>query len=167
MAQIPNTPDDVTTKLKGHGITGSIEGGYPFPLTDTISLETQGQLIVQSIRFDSASDPFTTLVFHDDTGVTGRIGLRLVDNLIVGGMQIQPRIIANFWHTFSGNDSVVFNTVETLSTPFSETFFEIGAGVSARLAEQLSGFAEFSYTTNLDGPDVQAIRGIVGVRFSW
>lgn len=163
----PNSSGDVGTRLSGHGITGSLEGGYPFPISDTVALETQGQIIVQSIHFDNAADPFTTLVFHDDTGVTGRIGLQLEDNLIAGPIQIQPRLIANFWHSFSGNDTVVFNSVTALSTPFNESAFEIGAGVAARLAEQVSGFAEFSYTTNLDGQYLQAIRGTIGIRYSW
>lgn len=89
------------------------------------------------------------------------------DNLIIGGVQFQPRLIANFWHTFSGNDTVAFNAVTELSTPFDESAFEIGAGVAAQLAEQFSGYAQFSYTTNLDGQYLQAIRGTIGIRYSW
>jgi outer membrane autotransporter protein len=163
----PNSLEEVGTRLFGHGITGSLEGGYPFPITDTIALQTQGQIIVQSIHFDPAADPFTTLVFHNDTGVSGRIGLQLEDNLIAGGMQIQPRLIANFWHTLKGSDTVVFNTVNALSTPFNESSFQIGAGVAARFTNQFSGYAEFSYTTNLGSQYEQAISGIIGMRYGW
>jgi outer membrane autotransporter protein len=163
----PFSPVDVGAHLEGDGVTGSLEGGYPFLITDTIALEIQGQIIVQGISLDSTADPFTTLEFHNDLGVSGRIGLQLRDNINVDQMLIQPRLIANFWHTFSGNDTVLFNTVNALSTPFEESVFQIGAGVTARLTNQFGTYAEFSYTTNLDGQYEEAITGTIGIRYSW
>ena len=119
------------------------------------------------MRVSSAADPFTTLAFDSDIGVNGRVGLQLQDNLEFAGMRIEPRLIANFWHTFSGNDTVLFNQVTALTTPFNESVFEIGGGAQAEFTEQFGGYAQFSYSTNLGGQYVQAIRGTIGVRYSW
>jgi outer membrane autotransporter protein len=163
----PNSSDDIGTSLSGHSVTGSLEGGYPIPITDTIAFEPQLQLIVQSLAFDPAADPFTTLLFDDNIGVTGRIGLQLDDEVQFEGMTVKPRLIANFWRTFSGNDTVLFDQAVALSTPFDQTVFEIGGGGEARLTEQLGGYADFTYSTNLGGQSLRAIRGLVGLRYSW
>jgi outer membrane autotransporter protein len=163
----PNSSQDIGTRLFGHALTGSLEGGYPVPITDTIGFEPQLQLVVQSLAFDPAADPFTTLAFDDNIGVSGRVGLQVDDEVQIEDMRIEPRLIANFWRTFSGDDTVLFNQVTALSTPFAETVFEIGGGGAARFTDHFGGYADFTYSTNLGGEYVHAVRGFVGVRYSW
>ena len=164
----PSAPLDVTTSLSGHGITGSLEAGNPFALTDDVELETQGQIIWQNIAFNGATDQFTTLAFNDDSSFTGRLGLQLQDNVVVGdGIWLQPRLLTNLWHTFSGGDTVDFNSVTPLTTPFGQTTFEVGGAVAGRFSDQLGAYAQFSYTTNVGGDYVQAIKGIIGIRYNW
>jgi outer membrane autotransporter protein len=163
----PSASHDVVADLSGHAITGSLEAGYPFPITDTIELETQGQLIWESLNFDPATDPFTSVAFDSDTSITGRIGLQLQDNLKYDAMWIQPRILINLWHTFAGNDTTIYNNIIPIAAPFEQTTVEMGGGAVARLTDQFSAYGQATYTRNIDGEYVERISAILGVRYSW
>jgi type V secretory pathway adhesin AidA len=101
------------------------------------------------------------------TAFTGRIGLQLNDNIQIGGMWFEPRLLANIWHSFSGNDTAVFNHATTFATPFESTSFEIGGAVVARLTHNFGAYVQASYRANLGGQFTEAKRGMVGVRYSW
>lgn len=158
---------DVTSDLSGHGITGSLEGGYPFALTDTLEFETQGQVVWQNIDIGSAADPFTMVDFGSDGSVTGRFGIQLQDNLIVDGFWIQPRALVNLWHTFDGNDTTVYDSAVPISAPFGSTTVEMGGGVAAYVDHNLSTYAQITYTTNVGGEYVHAVKEMIGVRYGW
>ena len=166
-SETPKTPLDIVSDLSGHGITGSLEGGYPFPLTDTLELETQGQIIWQSIGINNAIDPFTTVSFNSDNTIVGRFGLQLQDNLNVDGLLVQPRLILNLWHTFAGQDTTVYQSIIPISASFQSTTLEAGAGVATYLNKRLSAYVQASYTTNVDGSYVQDIKGVFGLRYEW
>jgi outer membrane autotransporter protein len=166
-SETPHASQDVVSSLSGHGITGSLEGGYPFALTDTLELEPQGQIVWQTININPAADPFTTVAFYSDAGITGRLGLQLQDNLNLDGLWLQPRLIANLWRTFSGNDTTLYQNVIPISAPFGSTTIEVGGGAAAYINKQLSAYAQATYTTNIGGEYVQDIKGIIGLRYSW
>jgi autotransporter family porin len=158
---------DKDADLSGHGITGSLEGGYPFAITDSIELETQGQIVWQSININSAADPFTTVDFNSDASITGRLGIQLQDNLNVDGFWIQPRVLANVWRTFDGNDTTIYQAVIPISAPFASTTVEMGGGMAAYVDRRLSTYAQITYTTNVGGEYVHAVKEMLGVRYSW
>jgi autotransporter family porin len=166
-SETPQALFDVDSDLSGHGITGSLEGAYPFAITDSIELETQGQIIWQSVSIDSAADPFTTVDFDSGNSVTGRFGLQLQDNLIVDGFWIQPRVLVNLWHTFDGNDTTIFQSVIPISAPFESTTVEMGGGMAAYVDRNLSTYAQITYTANVGGEYVHAVKEMIGARYSW
>jgi hypothetical protein len=159
------TPHDVATDLSGTGITASLEGGYPFMIAEGLELEPQGQIIWQSVAFDPAADPFTTLNFHLADSFTGRLGLQLQDNMIAGGIPLQPRLFFHFWHSFGATDTTVFNSAIPIATNFGADAIEVGIGAAAHLEDKISGYGQFSYTTNVGGDYRQAILGTIGFRF--
>lgn len=163
----PHAPNDIVADLSGNAVTGSLEGGYPWKIDDTIELETQGQLILQNLDFDPASDPFTTVTFDSATSVTGRLGLQLQDNLKIGDMWLQPRILFNLWHTFAGNDTTTYNSAIPIAAPFEQTTAEMGGGVAARLSQQFSAYGQVTYTTNISAAYIQRISATLGLRYSW
>jgi hypothetical protein len=71
----PRSTRGIGASMKGDAITASIETGMPFRITPYLSLETQGQLIWQHLRFDPTADPFTTLAFNPDDNLVGRFGV--------------------------------------------------------------------------------------------
>jgi len=167
-SETPHALRDVVSDLSGHGITGSLEGGYPFALSDTIELEPQGQIVWQTVNINPAADRYTTVAFDSDTTITGRLGLQLQDNLNVGsGLWLQPRLIANLWRTFNGQDTTLYQNVIPISAPFGATTLEAGGGIAAYATKHLSAYAQATYTTNVGGEYVQDIKGIVGLRYSW
>lgn len=166
-SETPTARLDTVSDLSGHGITASLEGGYPFAITDTIEIEPQGQIIWQAITINPAADPFTTVAFYGDDSATGRLGLQLQDNLNFDGLWLQPRLIANLWRTFNGNDTTLYQSLVPVSAPFGATTLEVGGGAAAYVTRQLSAYAEATYTTNVGGAYVQDIKGIIGLRYSW
>ena len=166
-SETPKAFSDIASDLSGHGITGSLEGGYPFAITDSIELETQGQIVLQSIDIASAVDPFSTIGFDSDNSVTGRFGLELRDNLNVDGFWIQPRAIVNLWHTFDGNDTTIYDSATPIAAPFGSTTVEMGGGVAAYVDRNLSTYAQITYTTNVGGEYVHAVKEMIGVRYGW
>jgi autotransporter family porin len=166
-SETPHALLDTVSDLSGDGITGSLEGGYPFAITDSIELEPQAQLVWQTIHINPATDPFTTVAFYSDATITGRLGLQLQDNLNVVGLWVQPRLIANFWRTFAGNDTTLYQGVIPISAPFGSTTIEIGGGTAAYVDKHFSAYAQATYTTNVGGAYVQDIKGIIGLRYSW
>jgi outer membrane autotransporter protein len=157
----------IAANLRGDGITASLEGSVPLRFTPYLTLEAQGQLIWQRVRFDDAFDPFTTLKFGLDDSFTGRFGLRLEGTTSVNGVTLQPFVLANLWHAFGGTDQTVFNDVFTLPTPFKATSLEVSGGVVAKFAESFGIYARGSYSHNVGGNFRETIGGQLGVRFMW
>jgi autotransporter family porin len=157
----------IGANLRGDGITASIEAGVPLRFTPYLTVEAQGQLIWNRLRFDDAFDPFTSLKFNLDDSFTGRFGLRLEANTSINGVKLQPFVLANLWRAFGGTDSTVFNDVFALPTPFSATSLELSGGVVARFADQFSVYARGSYAHNVGGNFREVIGGQLGVSFKW
>lgn len=145
-----------------------LEGGYPFWLTPSLSIDTQGQLIWQQFRFDPTADRFSTLRYDLDDSFTGRVGLRLQSEATVApGVRLQFHLLTNLWQAFKGTDATIFNHAVSLQTPFEARALEYGSGIVLRFGERAGVFAQGSYTTNLGGAYRETIQGTGGVRFTW
>lgn len=59
----------------GHGVSGSLEMGYRYFFTDTLSLQPQTQLTVQSLSLHQTYDNAAKVYFSNNTPIAGRIGL--------------------------------------------------------------------------------------------
>src|SRR5690606_9781878 len=64
---------NVGIDIDGTAITASLEGGYPFALTQNWTLEPQAQLIWNHLSLDTQADRFSSVSFDTDDVVTGRL----------------------------------------------------------------------------------------------
>jgi outer membrane autotransporter protein len=163
----PKSSRNIGAHMHGSAITASIEAGIPFRLLPYLTVEPQGQLIFNHMRFDPTADPFSRLTFQLDDSLVGRLGLRLEGETRMYGVRLQPFVLANLWYGFGGIDSTVFNDTVALATPFQGTSLELSGGVVARFADQVGIYARGSYSTNVGGSFRQTIGGQLGVRVNW
>ncbi len=152
--------------ISGNAILASLEGGYPIALGGGWTLEPQAQLIWQRIDLDNTRDPFSSIHYDDFDGITGRFGLRLESNMNLSGVQVQPFVDVNLWQNFSSNYSVIFND-RPLTTDVKGTSLEVGAGLSARVAANVSAFGAVRFSKGLDGDNKESFGGNIGLRVEW
>ncbi|WP_048648920.1 autotransporter domain-containing protein [Nitratireductor soli] len=152
--------------IDGTGITASLEGGYPFALTDQWTLEPQGQIIWQHLSLDDSADSFSSVSFDTDDTVTGRLGFRLQGSYQTSAGLIQPYVKANLWHNFSSEQTIRFGS-DPIATEIDGTSLEFGGGMIAKLSENASVFATADYTTNLGGEKARIFEGNIGLSIKW
>lgn len=116
----PNTPDNVTTELTGHGIPArskaAIRSDHLYHRAPNTRPDHHCPKHPLRFRFRS----------FQHSGVPRRHRRHWPHRIAVGGQshnrrQIQPRLIANFWDSCSGNDTRLFNSVTALSCPSAGT----------------------------------------------
>ena len=151
----------------GTGVTASIEGGYPIPLSANITIEPEAQLIYQHLSLDATQDAVSTVAYGDPDAVSGRIGLRLQGNYRVASTRLQPYLKANFWQDFGGLDTITFASTDVIGTRRRASAFEFGGGIVAHLSTAIGVFASAGYTTNLDDHRQQIVQGNIGLRVQW
>lgn len=151
----------------GHGLSASIEGGYPLRISSNWVAEPQAQLIHQRIDLDSQDDGISHLSFDAEPRTTGRIGGRLKGRYPLQGMVLEPYLRTNLWRTFGGEDRVTFDHTDRIETRQAATRADLGLGITAQLSEEISIYASSDYSQNLDSEDYRGLRGSLGVRMSW
>lgn len=161
-----NSVRGVGIGLDGGGLTLSLEGGYPIALADGWRLEPQAQVIWQHIGLSSTEDTFSSVSFNLDDTVTGRVGVRLEGDVMLGDIALEPYLKANLWHGFGGTDTVSFGG-DAISTTMGGTSLELGGGVVAKLSDTVSLFATGDYTTNLGGQSQHAFEANIGLSIKW
>jgi autotransporter family porin len=156
----------IGTGADGTAAIASLEGGVPFRLGRNWSIEPQGQIIWQRIRFDDTRDPFATINYESFDALTARLGMRLEGNTVVYGVPWQSFVSVDVWHNFSGAANVVFND-RNVATAIDGTSLELRGGLAMRMTANISSYASVGYTTSLDGKDRRSLGGNVGVRVRW
>jgi outer membrane autotransporter protein len=162
----PRSNRGVGTSTDGNAFAASIEGGYPIVLGNGWSLEPQAQLIWQRVSLDSTQDRYSTIVYEDTNGVTGRLGARLQGALQQGKVLWQPWLKANLWRGARGSDAVVFGGVP-IATRSDATALELGAGIDIKISKSVDFYATVGYTTDVDGDHRKSVSGNAGLRAAW
>lgn len=151
--------------IDGDGLMLSIEGGYPFALGQSWTLEPQAQIVWQQLSFDDTRDRFSSVAFDADDAVTGRVGARLVYRS--EDSRFQPYIKANFWHGFNGTDSLRFGTDPVISEQEFNAF-EFGGGLVAKFNDKVSFYVSGDYTIDTGSDeDRKTFEGNLGMRVAW
>jgi outer membrane autotransporter protein len=156
-----------TLDLDGHGITLSVEGGYPLALSGDWTLEPQAQLIGQRITLDTARDPVSKVDFDSEDYWRARLGARLKGEYRLSGTTVEPYVRANLWHTLKGEDAVTFDDSDTLRTQHRTTQAQLGLGMAARLSNDVSVYLNADYARSLDSQPQESLQGSLGLRISW
>ena len=152
--------------VDGHGVTASLEGGYPVALSESWTLEPQAQLIWQSLSLDDQADRFSTVSFDSDSAWIGRIGMRLQGTEQTAMGELRPYLKANIWQNFSSDQTVNFGA-DPIVTDLKGTSLEIGGGLTLDVTEKASLFATADYTTNLGGEKTRIWEGNIGLNVRW
>lgn len=160
-------------KTDGTGAAFSLETGYRLTLGGTLSIEPQAQLIYQFIDIDDSGDAAAQVKFDKVHSLTGRLGLRLVnDGTRAGRDGPRPLVTwlrANVWREFNANPQTSFSSEDGF-VPFRSnlkaTWAEFGAGVTTELTRGASLFASGSWQTSF-GSEVNSWGLRAGLRFNW
>ncbi|WP_160108606.1 autotransporter outer membrane beta-barrel domain-containing protein, partial [Pseudomonas izuensis] len=151
----------------GHGLTLSVETGYPFALANDWVIEPQAQIIRQKINLDSQDDGISRVSFDSDPAWTGRLGARLKGRYTVGGLPLEPWLRANLWQTLTGTDTVTFAGTTDIDTEQKSSWADVGIGANLSLATSVSVYANVDYSRNIDSNQQRGVAGNLGIRVSW
>lgn len=160
---------------RGSGYLASIEAGYPIPLPlgPGFVLEPQAQFIWQRVSFRADSDSFGPVALGSSAAPTGRVGLRarwtFADR---SGAVWQPYGGVNLWRDWRADMATVYGADDQAPLLMQATRLEWLGGVTARLNERLSLYAEGSYQHGVGNAGDnrfwrRSTRGNVGLRVSW
>lgn len=152
--------------LDGTGVTASLEGGYPFALSDGWVLEPQGQIIWNRLSLDDQADSFSTVYFDRGDSWTARLGLRLEGDVETGAGRFQPHLSANLWQSFSGEQVLSFGS-DQIVTDLDGTTLELGGGFTVNVTPGIGLFGAAGYQTNLGGQRTQVFEGNAGLSIKW
>lgn len=152
--------------LGGHGVTASLEGGYPVALGGNWTLEPQAQLIWRKMSLDDRYDRYSSVSFDSDNTWTGRIGIRLQGTQETSIGKLRPYLKTNLWRNFSSDQTVSFGG-DPIVTDLKGTSLEVGGGLTLDVTEKASLFATADFTTNLGGEKTRIWEGSVGVNIKW
>jgi outer membrane autotransporter protein len=151
----------------GNGYAVSLEAGYPIRFAPGWQVEPQAQIVYQSTSIDSTRDAFSRVSWDADDAWTGRLGARVQYTAQTPEALWQPYAKVNLWHTFSGTDRVSFGSTP-IANRFGNTALEVGAGVTARVTQNLSFYGSADYRWAIDGDSRgTAVQGTIGLRLNW
>ena len=153
--------------LDGHGVSLSVEAGYPLALSDRWQIEPQAQLIGQRVSMDSANDGISRVGFDSQDYLKGRVGARLTGAYEVANIPVEPYLRSNLWHSFGGRDATLYDGQPVTRTDHTASTVDIGAGLVARLHPAVSVYASTDYSSNIDSRNQEGLSGTLGLRVSW
>lgn len=162
-------------RLKGHGWTASLESGYPFELGEGYKLEPQAQLMYLKLNMNDFTDEDNNQVRYGDYHQTiGRLGARLdrswTDD---SNRQYTPYLRANYYKGWGGTTQASVSAADNpaLGASFSSGNFgqmwEVGAGGTVTLQQDVSLYAEADYRKEIDGNGARGWRYNLGVRWQF
>lgn len=157
----------VSGSADGNAITGSVETGLPFTLSEGLTLEPQAQLVWQRTSLDSLNDGVSDVRWNNGNVWQGRVGTRLQWAFDASGISWKPYLRLNVLRSFGQDDKTDFDASTTLTNQVGQTVGQVGAGLVAQVSQNGSLYATTGYLTNLGGEHQRIVTGNVGVRWSW
>jgi len=163
---------DTALDTKGHGWVASLEGGYPIalPWGPGFVLEPQVQLIWQRVSLDTARDEFGYVALGSSSGTTARLGARAQWTLRQDNGDVwQPYVRANLWRDMGGESTPVYGGVDRIPLSMQATRLELAAGLTAKLSNAVSLYAQLGYQKGLHSGDQyrRGVNGNAGIRYRW
>jgi outer membrane autotransporter protein len=151
----------------GHGISLSLETGYPMAVSERWVVEPQAQVIHQRIDLDRQNDGISDVSFDAQDYWTSRVGARLKGRYLIDNLPIEPYLRANVWHVLDGKDTVTYNGVDRIKTQHRSSSTDIGVGLIVGVAKGVSVYFAVDYAAQLDSNELAEASGSIGVRASW
>jgi len=169
-AQTPSGTND--EERRGNSVTGSVEIGQRFALSQEMWVEPQAQILVGHNNLANTSIPGASIQQDMATNVTGRLGVRFGGETDTPLGRLTPYTRVNVWHDFGGTDTTRFVTPGT-STRFSESTdyssTELSFGSTLHLNDRTRVHAEVGKTFhNGGGSQIDSrLQGTIGVSFEF
>jgi outer membrane autotransporter protein len=157
----------LSTGNYARAVTASIEGGYPVLLAPWLALEPQAQLIWQRLWINNAVDSISPIAFSQPEALTGRVGTLLRGTFGGPAAIWQPYLKGNVWFGGNGTDLVTFATTPVPVQRNHGTALEGGGGITGKLTQSISVYADASYLSSVSGEQWIALKGNVGLRVTW
>lgn len=151
----------------GRALAASFETGVPIPLTSTLSLEPQAQVVWQHQSLDDLTDNVSTVSFDSTNSWLVRIGARLEGNYDGARGLLRPYLLFNLLHTFGSDGRAVFGGTTPIVTSANSTAAQFGVGVAGRFNRHASVYATVAYLTQLDDTRQQSVSATLGLRWRW
>jgi outer membrane autotransporter protein len=156
----------------GSGFISSLEGGYPVPLPlgPRFVLEPQAQIVWQQVTFGQANDGLGPVSLGTTAAPTGRLGVRAQWTIVTDQGQVwQPYARANVWRNWGADATTMFGG-DQVPLVWQDTELEVAAGVTARLTDRLSLYAQAGYQFAIavtNDATRNGVKGDVGFRWAW
>jgi outer membrane autotransporter protein len=163
----PLSRDGIGASTHGDAVAASLEGGLPVPITASVTLEPQAQLVWQHLALDDLNDGVSNVTFNSGNTVVARLGVRLQGHFDAGGAALTPYLRASVLRAFGSDDRATFAATTAIGSEVRQTTAQLGAGVVARVGKNASLFATASWMTNLGGSRQRGIGGDAGARWTW
>jgi outer membrane autotransporter protein len=157
----------VSNDIRGRGLAGSIEAGYPIAVMPWLTFEPQIQGIWQRVSLDDTQDPFSTITFDRANVFIGRAGALLRGSFGSTGALWQPYLKGNVWWGSNGFDTVRFDADPIQTGRNGGITLEGGGGVTGQLARNVSIYGDASYLSSVSGESRITLKGNVGLRVTW
>ncbi|MQR01648.1 autotransporter-associated beta strand repeat-containing protein [Glaciimonas soli] len=158
----------------GLGILGSVETGYAFSLPQfgtSFKLEPQAQLVWQRVNFDDRNDGLGDVALGTTNGLSGRLGLLAKWQVKSASGQVwQPSLVTNLWKDAGTNANTVYSGTSSVPLAANGSRLEMGGGVTTKINDKFSLYANATYQFGLNNADRQKREGInaaAGLRFAW
>ncbi|GGC92686.1 autotransporter outer membrane beta-barrel domain-containing protein [Chelatococcus reniformis] len=160
-------------KTQGWGLLASLEGGYPIALGTAWTIEPQAQVIYQRLSFADGADRYGAVGYDTAGTAYGRIGARLTRAwMLDNGRAISTWGRVNLWHAFGDGPTATFASLSgaypmAFDAGTGGTWAQLGAGVSAAVADNVSLFAAADCNVRLGSETGRSVGGRLGFRVTW
>ncbi|QHE92460.1 autotransporter outer membrane beta-barrel domain-containing protein [Pandoraea fibrosis] len=153
--------------VNGKALAASLETGWPIPLTSSLTLEPQAQIIWQHQSINDFNDSISSVSFGNTNSWLARLGARLEGNYDGARGLLRPYLLFNLLHSFGSEGRVVFGGSTPVVTNANSTSAQFGIGMAGRFNKSASVYATLAYLTQLDNTRQQSVSATLGLRWTW
>ncbi|MBX9474766.1 autotransporter adhesin YapE [Yersinia enterocolitica] len=151
-------------KQNGYGAALSAEVGQAYPIAGSWKVEPQGQLKYQYLNLNSFSDEISGVSGTSYSVGQARAGMRVFSEA-TKQQTIKPYLSADVVYQLGKNPQVTIDTA-SLRPEFSKTYWQGGAGVTAKVNSNVDIYADAKYQRAFNGK-MDGYAGNVGVKISF
>ncbi|CNI58308.1 autotransporter family protein [Yersinia mollaretii] len=151
-------------KQNGYGVAMSAEVGQAYPVVGSWRVEPQGQLKYQYLNLNSFSDDISGINGTSYSVGQARVGVRVFSEA-TKQQAIKPYLSADALYQLGDNPEVTIDTA-SLRPEFSKTYWQGGAGINAKVNNNVDIYADVKYQRAFDGK-MEGYAGNLGVKVSF
>lgn len=148
---------------KGFSIAASLEGGKSFALNEHWRIEPQAQLTYQFIKYDSFNDGKHQINGYKVNDARLRLGSRLTYDF---DQSKSVYAVASVVQRLTPATAVEIGTDRT-ALEINRTYGEFGLGGQLQFAKNFLVYSDVRLEKNFNKQDYSAVRGNLGLKYSF